>query len=154
MAKKKLSEEQNIRIKARQEVVSRREFLNQLNNRAIKDQFIEKFVLCEIAIKTVLRDYHKVRGREIETENIKMGLPTIKAALKHAQYDVRNENLEKIFKAKKRRGERSARDLRNGIVHDLTKPDLQELIKRKNELFRLLDDFTTLLISDIDNNTQ
>ena len=83
-----------------------------------------------------------------------MGLPTIKAALKHAQYDVRNENLEKIFKAKKRRGERSARDLRNGIVHDLTEPDLQELIKRKNELFRLLDDFTTLLISDIDNNTQ
>lgn len=154
MAKKKLSEEQNIRIKARQKVVSRREFLNQLNNRAIKDQFIEKFVFCEIAIKTVIRDYYKIQRSEKETENIKMGLPTIKAALKHAQYDVRNENLEKIFKAKKRRGERSARDLRNGIVHDLTEPDLQELIKRKNELFRLLDDFTTLLISDIDNNTQ
>lgn len=126
--------------------------MDKADNRAVKDQFIEKFILCEIALKTVLNNYYKVHGKEKETENIEMGLSTIKAALKLAQYDVEDENLEKLFKAKRKRGERSARDLRNGIVHDLKVPDLQELIDRKDKLFGLLDDFTALLISDIDNN--
>ena len=148
MAKKKLSDEQKIRNKIRQNVISKRNFLDKDSNRAIKDQFVEKFVLCEIALKSVLSNYYKTQGKEKEIDNIEMGLSSIKAALKLAHYDIKDENLEKLFKARRKRGERSARDLRNGIIHNLTIPDLQEVTNRKDELFKLLDDFTSLLISD------
>ena len=116
MAKKKLSDEQKIRNKIRQNVISKRNFLDKDSNRAIKDQFVEKFVLCEIALKSVLSNYYKTQGKEKEIDNIEMGLSSIKAALKLAHYDIKDENLEKLFKARRKRGERSARDLRNGIT--------------------------------------
>lgn len=147
MARKKQTVERKLQKRILQNVCSKRNFLDKANNRAAKDQFIEKFVLCEIATKNVLSYYRKVNGKEKDVENIEMGLNTIKAALCHAQYDVDNEMLEKMFKAKKKRGERSARDLRNGIVHDLMIPDIQEVIRRKDELFNLMDRYLEIFTS-------
>lgn len=143
MARKKQTDERELRKRILKNVCLKMNFLDKANNRAVKDQFIEKFVLCEIATKNVLSYY----GKEKDVEKIKMRLDTIKVALCHAQYDVDNEMLEKMFKAKKKRGERSARDLRNGIVHDLKVPDIQEVIGRKDELFNLMDRYLEILTS-------
>ena len=61
-------------------------------------------------------------------------------------YDPDDDMLKRVFKANGKRGERSARELRNGIVHDLSIRDLMELMDRKAELFELLDDYFEFLI--------
>lgn len=151
MAKKKLSDEQKLKNKVVQNVTSKKNYLDKSDNRKTKDTFLEKFILCEIGLKNVLNYYYKKQGQEREADDIEMGLSTIKAALKLAQYNIPDDTLERMFKAKKKRGERSVRDLRNGIVHDLTIPDLQEVITRKNELFGLMDEFIIALTTSNDN---
>lgn len=143
MARKKQTDERGLQKRILDNVCSKMNFLDKANNRAAKDQFIEKFVLCEIATKNVLSYY----GKEKDVKKIKMRSDTIKAALRHAQYDVDNEMLEKMFRAGKKRGERSARDLRNGIVHDLKVTDIQEVIGRKDELFNLMDRYLEIFTS-------
>ena len=78
-----------------------------------------------------------------------MAYPTIITALKKSGYDPDEDMLKKVFKADEKRGEKSARDLRNGIVHDLNVKDLMEVMDRKNELFKLLDDYYEFLIQEI-----
>lgn len=149
MGKKKLTEEQKLRNRVIQNVNSRRNFLNRVGYRETKDEFIEKYVLTEVAIKNILSSYYKFKGDEKEVESIEMGLTTIKAALKLTGYVPEDNTIDKMYKAKQKRGLRSARDLRNGIVHDLNVQDIQEVIDRKDELFKLLDDFLSFLTESI-----
>lgn len=148
MAKKKQSDEQKLQNRIAQNVCSKKNFLDKADNRVAKNVFIEKFVLCEIATKSVLSYYYKVNGKEKADKNIELGLNTIKPALHLAKYDIADEVLEKMFKAKMKRGERSARDLRNGIVHDLAVRDIQEVISRKDELFNLMDNYLSIFIGE------
>lgn len=141
MGKKKLTDEQKLQNKILQNVHSKKNYLDKADNRAVKDKFIETFILCEIATKVVLAYYYKVNDKEKNIEDIELGLNSIKPALRLAQYEITDDVLEKMFKAKKKRGERSARDLRNGIVHNLTVKDIQEVISRKDELFSLMDGY-------------
>lgn len=144
MSKKK-SNEQKLKNKVIQNIVSKKNYLDKSDNREIKDTFIEKFILCEIGLKSILNYYYKHQGQDKEATDIEMGLSTIKAALKFAKYDIPDEKLDCMFKARKKRGERSVRDLRNGIVHDLAIPDLKEVSDRKDELFALMDEFIEVL---------
>lgn len=149
MVKKKLSEEQKIRNKLIQNVNSRKNFLDREGYRAVKNSFLEKFILCEIAIKIILTYYYMNIGEKKEVESVEMGLTTIKAALKLAGYVPDDDMLNKMFLAKQSRGQRSARDLRNRIVHDLSVNDIQEVVNRRVELNQLLDDFFAFLVNPI-----
>ena len=124
MAKRKLSEEQKLRNRIIQNVNSRSNFLNREGYRDIKNTFIEKYVLTEIAVKNVLTSYYKNKGEPKDVESIEMGMSTIEAALKQAGYNFDDDILIRMYKARQKRGERSARDLRNGIVHDLNVNDI------------------------------
>ena len=77
MAKKKLTEEQKLQNKILQNICSKRNFLDKTDNRAVKDQFIEKFILCEIATKSVLSYYYKVNGKAKDIEDVELGLNII-----------------------------------------------------------------------------
>ena len=78
-----------------------------------------------------------------------MAYTTISAALRTTGYEPDEIVLKRLFKANEKRGCRSARDLRNGIVHDLNVRDLEELMNRRDELFDLLDDYYEFLIQPI-----
>lgn len=147
MATKKLSEEQKLRNKVTQNVNSKKNFLNRLAYRETKDAFLEKFILCEIALKAILQNYFSSRNEDKKVEALEMGSSTIEAALKVAGYKPSEEQLKMMFKAKQNRGQKSARDLRNAIVHDLNVNDIKEVVDRKDELFELLDNFLAFLTS-------
>ena len=151
MAKKKVTDEEKLRNKIIQNVNSRRNFLNRDGYRDAKDSFIEKFILTEIAVKSILADYYKKKGENKEVESIEMGITTIKAALKMAGYAIDDDIVDKMYKAKQKRGVRSARDLRNGIVHDLNVKDIQEVFDRKTELDDLLNTFLDSLLAPFAN---
>ena len=147
MGKIQLSPEEKLRNKVMQNISSRQNYLNRTGYREAKDQFVEQFILCEIGIKTILSFYYKNRGEEKAIENLEMPITTIKAALKDAKITIDDDTINKMFKAKQKRGARSARDLRNGIVHDLNVRDIQEVIDRKKELLSIMEIFIKKIMS-------
>lgn len=146
---RKMTEEQKRRNRVIHNVTSKKNYLDKEDHRYIKDAFLEKYILCEIPIKAALTYYYAQNGEQKEVESIEMAYTTIKAALKKSGYAPDDDCLRKMFKANEKRGEKSARDLRNGIVHDLNIHDLMELINRKDELFGLLDSYYEFLIQPI-----
>lgn len=119
-------------------------------HRFTKDTFLEKFIFCEIPTKAALDFYYAQKGEQKDVKSITMSYSIIKAALKKSGYNPDEDILEKVFKANNKKGEKSARDLRNGIVHDLNVKDLMEVMSRKDELFKLLDDYYEFLIQPIE----
>ena len=74
-----------------------------------------------------------------------MPITDIKAALINAGFETNTMELDKMFKKDCLRGERSARDLRNAIVHDLSVNDIDELVKRWEDIQKTLDSYLSCL---------
>lgn len=146
---KKLSPEQKLFNKIAQNINSRRNFLRREGYKEAKDSFLEQYILCEVGLKTILQIYYKEHGEEKTVENIEMATTTIKAALKAAHLNIDDETVDKMFKARQKRGSRSARDLRNGIVHDLNVQDIQEVVNRKDELLTLINTFIKKITAEM-----
>ena len=146
---KKLTDEQKRRNRIIHNVTSKKNYLDKEDRRSTKDLFLEKFILCEIPTRLILTYYFSQNGEAKEVDSVEMAYTTIIAALKKSGYNPDEDMLKKVFKAKEKRGEKSARDLRNGIVHDLNIYDLMEVMDRKNELFKLLDDYYEFRIQPV-----
>ena len=149
MAKKRLTDEQRIQRQISRNVKKRIAFIDKGMNRQIKDEFIEKFVLCETATKAALKYYYDRKGTPKKFTEIDLNLSSVNSALNDLQYSFDRELTKKMFKSKMKRGSRSAKDLRHRIVHSLSIKDIQEVVDRKEELFKIMDGY--LEIFDFDN---
>ena len=104
--------------------------------------FLDKYILCEETCKTVLMDYFlKENKKTVKADDIKLNLSQIVPAFKLAKIPVDKEVLEKIFGAETIRGSKSAKKLRNGIVHAMNKNDILEVQSREQELFEYMDEY-------------
>ena len=141
MATKKQTPEQKLRDKVKSNIDTRKTFLEQNEHRSVLNAFTEKFILCEIATKIILSEYFKNNGEEKDYRDLKLHTTTIKNALLAASYDINDEILKGMFRSKQPRNQRSARDLRNGILHDYNIQDIKEVIERKDEISELMDKY-------------
>ncbi len=146
MPKAKLTDEQKRRNRVNHNVTSKINYLNKDNHRAIKDSFLEKYTLCEIPIKAALAYYYEQKGCPKEVDSIDIAYTIIRPALRLSGYEIEDDVLIRMFKSGENRNYKSARDLRNGIVHDLNVQDIIEVVSRKDELFLLLDSLCSTLI--------
>ena len=145
---KKLAPDVKLRRLIRRTVESKKNYLEKperANYRLIISTFLEKFVLCEAGTKRALSSYYRNAGTPRDVEDINMPLPDITAALDEAGFDVSSMELDKMYKKNNKRGEKSARDLRNAIVHDLTAEDIDELVNRWQEIQATLDRYLSIL---------
>ena len=145
---KKLAPDVKLRRVIRRTVESKRNYLEKPERagyRLIICTFLEKFVLCEAGTKRALSSYYRNAGNPKNVEDMNMPLTDITAALDEAGFDVNAMQLDKMFKKNNKRGEKSARDLRNAIVHDLTAEDIDELINRWQEIQATLDLYLSIL---------
>lgn len=106
-----------------------------------KNAFIEKFVLCEICCKEAI---HTKTGKAVE--KVQLYMPEIKKAMKSYAFD--EEKLKKLFYGKGgiyyKRGNYSAKNLRDSIIHSMSTESIQEVYERKDELDKLMDSFLKL----------
>ena len=145
---KKLPEDVKLRRLIRRTVESRKNFLDKpdrSNYRQIISTFLEKYILCEAGTKRALSAYYSSKGDTKEIKDINMPITDIKAALINAGFETNTMELDKMFKKDGLRGERSARDLRNAIVHDLSVNDIDELVKRWEDIQKTLDSYLSCL---------
>lgn len=110
-----------------------------------KDEFLSKFALCEIACKSVIEYYKKAQDESIDIKEIKLDMRSIPAAFAKFNYDIDRHILTDIFSASKNRGQKSAKKLRDCIVHALSEEDILEVINRKAYLYSVMDSFLNII---------
>lgn len=70
---------------------------------------------------------------------------SIPAAFAKFNYDIDRHILTDIFSASKNRGQKSAKKLRDCIVHALSEEDILEVINRKAYLYSVMDSFLNII---------
>jgi hypothetical protein len=112
--------------------------------------FLLRYVFFEAATKTVGKYYRESIGREkkvIAATKEVLQLPLVQKWLEHFAIKVHPEQLKLILDSSlKRRDNKSARELRNGLVHQWSEKDAEEVISR----FKVLDRALVSVISAID----
>ena len=112
--------------------------------------FLLRYVFFEAVSKTVGKYYRESIGRQSSmasaTKEV-LQLPRVQKWLDHFALQVHPEQLRTILDSSlKYRGNKSARELRNGLVHQWSEKDAEEVISR----FKMLDRALVSVISAID----
>lgn len=149
MQKNEQTEIQKCRKKIIHNVTSKINYLDKDRHREDKNTFLEKYTLCEILVRNALSYYHEKKGEPTEDKNIELKYTAIGAALKMSGYKIDDNTLQMMYQMGNKRKEKSARELRNGIVHDLKVQDIMEVVNRKKDLFKLLDQFYSDLTEEL-----
>lgn len=110
-----------------------------------KDEFLSKFALCEIACKSVIEYYKKAQDESMDIKDIKLDMRSIPAAFAKFHYDIDKHILTDIFGASRIRKKKSAKKLRDGIVHALSEEDILEVIDRRTFLYSVMDSFLNII---------
>lgn len=102
--------------------------------------FLLQYVLFEAPMKTVLRYFRDSNGRSVKKSTAgpeSMQLNSIKKSLHHFSVAVHPEVLARLLDSKLiKRGGKSARGLRNGLVHLWDANDAKEVLARIDNLKR------------------
>ena len=115
-------------------------YLEDDQRRSEKDKFMEKYMLCEAACREILYAYNKDRKR-MKKEDIQLNMQTIPSVMNKAGYQFDKELLTAIFGSSNKRGEKSAKKLRNGIAHSFCVEDMDEAFNRRVQLHQEMDKF-------------
>lgn len=142
MPKVKISEKEkrSLRNKAKAELNHMEQVLADDNKREVLDEFKNKFNVCETVCKIILKRYLKEKG-EKSTDQPKLYMSQIPAAFALAGYDFEKNLFTKLFGSENKRGNKAAKMLRNAVTHGLKMEDVDEIMERKEELFRCMDQF-------------
>ena len=103
--------------------------------RNTKNEFLEKFMICETACKAIISDYNKGTAKKVADRDIKLHMAVIEAAVKYAGYSIAKETLAAVFGSSEKRNAKSCKKLRDGIVHSMSAEDIQEVVNRCPLLF-------------------
>jgi hypothetical protein len=137
MAKK--GEKQNRKTRAASRVNQVVSKLNNPTTKAHLNTFLIKYILCEISSKEMIVGYKSDIGRPVDYEKVKMTLTDIRCATNHYSLGLAENLLKRLFSSDKVNGCRSAKKLRDSIVHSITVGNISEV-----------DNSYTRLISDMD----
>lgn len=112
---------QNRRSRAASRVSQIQSKLDNGDSRRHVHTFLEQYILCEIIAKELVVGYKDAIGDPIAYSDVEMHVQTIRAAFKHYGLGLSNDVVDRIFVSKKTRGVRTARGLRNALVHSMDK---------------------------------
>lgn len=106
--------------------------------------FLNKFVLCEIACKHIVEAYKRQTKALKPSEYITLDMRHIPAALTMYEYSIPLHILNDVFGGSgkyKKSGTKSAKKLRDGIMHAMSENDLAEIMEREEFLNDRMDSF-------------
>ena len=112
------------------------------------DTLKDKFSICEIVYKIILKDYLKSQNED--TKKLVINMAQAKAALKYAGYIFDSEIVGKVFGSQKTVGSRSVKIIRDELNHTLKQSAVTELINRYDELIGYMDSFLNMIRQGIE----
>lgn len=128
-------------------------FLTNTTLKIEKDRFLEKFMFCEVACKEVLAAYF-CEKQNVNRKDIKLNMKFIPAAMRKAEYRFDKNLLSSIFGGSIKRGNKSAKKLRDGIAHSLSIEDMNEVFTRREILHQAMDEFLLAISPVTDEESQ
>lgn len=145
MGKKELSETEKsqLRTKARKKLQDLTDILRQEDTVALLDSYKNEFNRCETACKVILAAYlkakskNKKQNKEKNNPYLKLDMRQIPTAMNFAGYSFNKEFLNNLFSG----NSGSAKKLRDAVTHGISKPAVQEIKERQNELFKNMEEF-------------
>lgn len=125
------------------------DYLNENSNRQIKNDFLEKYSICEVYCRQYLKKYLAEIGEYCDDEDMGMELQTIKEALSDAGIVFEDKKLlTRLWGKSQKKGERSCRFLRNKITHELMFSAINEVVERNEDINRDMNEFIRIVIEN------
>ncbi|MCR5150246.1 MAG: hypothetical protein K6B52_03355 [Clostridiales bacterium] len=113
----------------------------------MRNLFIDKFTLCDIACKTILEGYLKYENKYNPKKYVDLSMKQIPSAIALYGLEIERHTLNEIFGGSgqyKKQGTKSAKKLRDGIVHAMNENDVNEMVERYDELMNKMTLFLSL----------
>lgn len=123
--------------------------MSDFNTMQIRREFLDKFIVCEVICKTIIEYYHKETTGKAPSGYTKLNMNTIVAAMNYFSLAIPQYVLSGVFGGTgqyKKRGTKSAKKLRDGIMHAASREDVLEVCERIFYLNDLMDEFLTYLL--------
>ena len=96
---------------------------NNPNTKQEIDNFKERFLICEVVYKIILKEY-TYRKTGIRLDRLKVNMKQAPSALKFVGYDFDKDLLAKLFGSDGQVGKRSVKKLRDALLIKLVKVQL------------------------------
>lgn len=117
-----------------------------VTSKDIRRDFMDKFTLCDVTCKSVLEFYNKAKGTYTPGTFTNLNMRIIPSAMNYLGLSIPQYVLNGVFGGSgqyKKRGTKSAKKLRDGIVHGMNKEDIREVVNRNVDLNNIMDSFLT-----------
>lgn len=143
-----------IRNKAKSEIERLEHIFADIETTQLLDSFRNKFNMCESAYKIILFEHQKAKGNPTELKNLRLDMRQVQAALNFAGYNFSSTLLNELFGSKSKiKGYKTVKNLRNSITHGISEKCVDEIKKRKEELFGYMNTFLNV-IKEFDNDAK
>ena len=143
MAKK--NETKNKRERIEKTLERLEAYLLDRDKQAKKLLFLEKFSLCEVCCKAALKQYKKQQKTYVSDEKIQLHIDEIINAMAYIGVEVPESLLASIFSGSlKKKDSRSAKVLRNQILHAHNTGAIDEVARRYAQLDGEMEEFLNL----------
>lgn len=145
---KQLTEQEKIKLrnKAKLEIERIETIFKDIETLQLLDVFKNKFNFCESAYKIILLEYQKTRGNVVDLKKLKLDMRQVPSALSFAGYTFDADLLNELFGSKSKiNGCKTVKILRDSITHGISDKCLDEIKKRKEELFDYMDSFLHII---------
>jgi len=111
-------------------------------NTANPESFLLKYVGFESVARKVWNYSRKIKKKEVGDSHASIPAPSLNKALKAFGVQLNELVVERLLSSDMtKRGSKSARNLRNGIVHQWSEPDCNEIKLRYSDLLNDMDKF-------------
>lgn len=107
---------------------------------ALVTSFLAKFVICETTYKVLLKEWKHMEEREL-----RLILNQVKPVMEFAGYPYDGNRMKKLFGSENKAGERSVKKIRDALMHNMNGSALEELKKRRDEIFKYMDWFLNMV---------
>lgn len=135
-----------LRNKAKFEIERIEKIFNDKETLQLLDSFKNKFNICESAYKIVLLEHQKAKGNNTNLNRLRLTMTQVPYALNFAGYTFNLELLNELFGSESKiNGCKTVKILRNSLTHGISDKCVDEIKKRKEELFDYMDSFLHII---------
>lgn len=133
-------EQEKLRKDAKKELERIEKLMSDSNVVSEIDKLKDKFSICENVYKVILKE-HKFRKAKRYYDYFEITMKEVPHAMNFAGYNFDRTFLGKIFGSEKKKGIRSIKTIRNSLTHEMNQSVINELMNRKDELNKYMDEF-------------
>lgn len=128
-----------LRDTARAEIYRLEKIQESADTLQLLDSFKNKFNICETAYKVILKEHQRAKGKNNGTY-LQVTMTQVPHALSFAGYTFDKELLNDLFGSTSKKG-MTVKKLRDAVTHSIDEKAVEEILKRKDELFRYMNEF-------------